>query len=70
VVIDEYDEDWSRLRWVRLDGTAEVLEHGAERDRAVAALEEKYPQYRSLSLEGCPVIRMTVERRTEWSAQT
>lgn len=66
VVVDVYDEDWSRLRWVLLEGTAEVIESGEERDRAIAALEAKYPQYRTLSLEGCPVIRVDVERRVEW----
>lgn len=66
VVVDVYDEDWSKLRWVLLEGTAEVVESGDERDRAVAALEAKYPQYRTLSLEGCPVIRVDVERRVEW----
>ena len=25
VVIDEYDEDWSRLRWVIIQGRAEIL---------------------------------------------
>ena len=28
VVVDEYDEDWSRLAWVRLEGVAEVLTAG------------------------------------------
>lgn len=69
VVVDVYDEDWSRLRWVLLEGTAEVIESGEERDRAIAALEAKYPQYRTLSLEGCPVIRVDVERRVEWSSE-
>ncbi len=68
VVIDEYAEDWTRLRYVLLEGTAEILQTGDERRRAVAALEAKYPQYRSLSLEGCPVVRVTVERRLEWRA--
>jgi PPOX class probable F420-dependent enzyme len=68
VVVDRYDEDWARLEWVLLEGTAEILESGPERDRAVAALEAKYAQYRSLSLEGCPVVKVTVEKRTAWSA--
>lgn len=68
VVVDVYDEDWSKLQWVLLEGTAEVIESGEERDRAVAALEAKYPQYRTLSLDGCPVIRVDVERRVEWRA--
>src|SRR5277367_3149741 len=33
-VADHYDEDWSRLGWVMLRGGAEVIEAGAEHDRA------------------------------------
>ena len=68
VVVDEYAEDWSRLAWVRVDGTAEILESGEERDRAAAALTEKYPQYRTLTLDGCPIVKVTAERVSEWHA--
>ncbi|MFN2521018.1 MAG: TIGR03668 family PPOX class F420-dependent oxidoreductase [Candidatus Limnocylindria bacterium] len=68
VVVDAWDEDWSRLRYTLLDGTAEIVESGPERDRAAAALESKYPQYRDLALDGRPVIRVTVEHRSDWSA--
>lgn len=66
VVIDVWDEDWSKLRYVLLEGTAEVLESGQERDRAVALLEAKYPQYRAMPLGDAPVIRVTVERSAHW----
>ena len=66
VVVDIWDEDWSRLRYVLLEGTADVLETGEERDRAIGLLEAKYPQYRSLPLGDAPVIRVTVERRVDW----
>lgn len=66
VVIDEWSEDWTRLRYVLLEGTADVLESGEERDRAVAMLEAKYAQYRDMPLGGAPVIRVTVERRIDW----
>ena len=69
VVVDVWDEDWSKLRYVLLEGTADVLEAGAERDHAIALLEAKYPQYGELSLEGCPVIRVNVEHRAEWTAR-
>ena len=66
VVIDHWDEDWSRLRYAILEGTADVLESGEERDRALRLLEAKYEQYRSLPLDDAPVIRVTVERRVDW----
>jgi PPOX class probable F420-dependent enzyme len=67
VVVDVWDEDWSKLRYVILDGTADVLEVGAERDRAIALLEAKYAQYATMPLGDAPVIRVTVEHSIDWS---
>lgn len=47
VLIDHYEEDWSRLWWVRLRGRGRVLEDGEERERALTMLADKYPQYRA-----------------------
>jgi PPOX class probable F420-dependent enzyme len=66
VVVDVWSEEWSELRYTLLEGTADVLEAGAERDRAIALLEAKYPQYRDMPLGDAPVIRVTVERRIDW----
>jgi len=65
VLADHYDEDWSRLWWVRADGIAGV--RGADAD-AVSLLAAKYPQYREQPPPG-PVIRIQVEHWTGWSAQ-
>jgi PPOX class probable F420-dependent enzyme len=45
LLVDHYTEDWTALWWIRLDGTARVIESGDERDRALGYLCEKYPQY-------------------------
>lgn len=72
LLVDRWDEDWSRLAWVRLYGTAELLEpQPHERDEhaaAVAALREKYPQYLDQGLEARPVIRIAVTRAVSWGA--
>ena len=68
VVVDRYDEDWTRLAYVLLEGLATILESGDERDRAAALLREKYAQYEKLPLDGRPVVRVTIERVTEWRA--
>jgi len=47
VLVDHYEDDWSRLWWVRLHGRARVLEGGEERERGLALLADKYPQYRA-----------------------
>jgi len=66
LVFDRYDDDWSRLGWVMVQGTASVIASGPEHDRAVAALCERYEQYRSMALEGRPVIRVAVEKVVSW----
>jgi PPOX class probable F420-dependent enzyme len=63
VLIDHYEEDWSRLWWVRLRGVARIVED----PRAVELLAVKYPQYREQPPTG-PVIAVTVEERSEWTA--
>ena len=45
VLVDHYDEDWTTLWWVRIDGRARIAT-GDERDRALALLGDKYEQYR------------------------
>jgi PPOX class probable F420-dependent enzyme len=63
---DRWDEDWARLAWVMLRGTAEILDGGEEHDRAQDLLRARYPQYRSMALAGLPVIAIRIERVTGW----
>lgn len=69
VVVDRYDEDWTTLAWVLLEGVATILETGAERDEAAATLAAKYPQYRDGGLNDRPVVRVVIERTVQWSAR-
>lgn len=64
---DGYDEDWSALWWVRADGLAAVLDAGAHRDAALAALIAKYPQYKAVPPTGV-VVSASVVRWRGWSA--
>jgi len=50
VVIDHYEEDWRRLRWVIIQGMAEILTAGRDFARAVDLLVAKYPQYVGMGL--------------------
>ena len=65
VIVDYYDEDWSRLWWVRMDGTAEVLDQGPELERALALLTAKYEQYRAEPPQG-PAIAVRIATWTGW----
>jgi PPOX class probable F420-dependent enzyme len=67
VLADHYEEDWSRLWWVRVRGEGRLLEEGAERERALALLAEKYPQYRARPPTG-PVVAVTVREWRDWSS--
>ena len=66
LVVDRYDEDWTRLAFVQVRGEARLLEPGAAgHPEAVAALREKYPQYRDMAIEDRLVI--AIERLTAFS---
>lgn len=66
LLVDEYDDDWSRLWWVRADARAENLD-GDPRNRAMIALADKYPQYRERTPDG-PVVGARVTRWSGWAA--
>src|SRR5207237_5304867 len=67
LLIDEYDEDWTRLWYVLVRGKAELVSDPAERKRALEQLRTKYPQYESGMLtDDAPVVRITPVRVTSW----
>jgi len=66
LIFDRYDEDWTRLGYILVTGTAAVLTAGRESEPALAALRDRYAQYRSMMLEGRPLIRVKPERVTSW----
>jgi coenzyme F420-0:L-glutamate ligase / coenzyme F420-1:gamma-L-glutamate ligase len=68
VVVDVYDEDWSRLGYVLLKGSARLIDTGAEHSAALEALRERYPQYWAMALDDRPVIAIGIERVVAWGA--
>jgi len=66
VLADHYEDDWTRLWWVRADGAARVIEAGPEAERAIGLLQERYPQYRRTRPQG-PVVEISIERLSGWS---
>jgi PPOX class probable F420-dependent enzyme len=66
VLVDHYDEDWTTLWWVRMRGRARIAE-GAERERALDLLIEKYEQYGREPPTGA-VIAIDVDEWRGWSA--
>jgi PPOX class probable F420-dependent enzyme len=66
VLVDEYDEDWARLWWVRARGQARVLapDDPAAR-RGVRLLADKYQQYRRQRPAG-PVLEISLDDVRWW----
>ncbi len=68
LVVDRYDEDWTRLAWVQVRGNAALEEGASERVDALAALRARYPHYRAMALETHPLIRIVPTAIVFWSA--
>jgi PPOX class probable F420-dependent enzyme len=66
VLVDHYEGDWSKLWWVRVDGTARNVGDSAEADRAIELLMDRYPQYRAARPAG-PVVAISIERLSGWT---
>lgn len=65
VLVDHYDDDWSQLWWVRIDGAARVVREGPEYDAGVDALVAKYVQYQNERPTGALVV-IDAERWRSW----
>jgi len=71
VLVDHWDENWLALAWLRMEGTATLIEptdppaHHAE---GIRLLRERYPQYAEHALETRPLIRIDVDRVSSWAA--
>lgn len=67
LLIDRYDDDWSRLGYVLIDGQAEILRppdpaHAA----ALALLRERYAQYEAMNLESRGIIAIAPQHVISW----
>jgi PPOX class probable F420-dependent enzyme len=67
LLADHYEDDWSRLWWVRADGVATVLDAPAPDHPGLAALAGRHPQYRARPPAG-PLTEVAVERWSGWSS--
>jgi PPOX class probable F420-dependent enzyme len=69
ILVDRWDEDWTRLAWLRVEGRGIMLQPSdrpAEHGAAIAALRAKYARYETHRLEQRPLIQVTFERVTDW----
>ncbi len=67
ILVDQYDDDWSRLWWVRADGIAATHHDDPVYARGCELLRAKYPQYQYVPLDG-PMIAVDVDQWSSWGA--
>ena len=70
LVIDDYDEDWSRLAFLLVLGSAAPVHDRSEYAVALDALRARYPQYTLMPLDygTHPMVRITPQRCHLWRA--
>ena len=66
LTVDRYSDDWEELAWVQVLGSVRILDV-AEGAAGMAALREKYGQYREQSPPG-PLLALEPERYLWWRA--
>ena len=67
LLVDEYDEDWTRLWYVLIRGKAELVSATSKRKQALQLLRAKYPQYAAGMLsDDAPILRIIPQRITAW----
>jgi PPOX class probable F420-dependent enzyme len=67
LVVDDYDEDWSRLAYEQIRGQAARIQPGTtEHTAAIGLLRAKYPQYQTMAIEQQPVVQITPEQVSVW----
>ena len=71
-LVDDYDEDWTRLAWVLVRGPARLLDEPTEHATALDLLRARYPQYAAMALadpERNPIVRIEPARVVVWRAR-
>ena len=66
LTVDTYSEDWSKLGYVMVRGTASIVTSGEEHEAAMPLLRARYRQYEELDFEGRPVIVIEPRRVVVW----
>jgi PPOX class probable F420-dependent enzyme len=68
IVIDRYDEDWTKLEYVLVVGQARVTLRGVNYRKAVKLLRKKYSQYRTMAIDRRPLIVIRPKHVASWAA--
>ncbi|HEY0830851.1 MAG TPA: TIGR03668 family PPOX class F420-dependent oxidoreductase [Candidatus Dormibacteraeota bacterium] len=66
VLVDHFEDDWTKLWWVRADGTARIITDNPEVQRVIDRLAKRYHQYVT-ERPGGPVVAIHIARLTGWT---
>jgi len=66
LVVDRYEEDWTQLGWVMVQGEAALLDDGEEHTKAQRLLKARYPQLHGMQIGDLPVIAVRITRVVSW----
>lgn len=69
LVVDQWDEDWSRLAYVLVEGAGRALSEPERKREAIGRLRARYPQYVEMALDvGAELVELRVESVRRWRA--
>ena len=68
IVIDDYDNEWTRLAYVMITGGTSIVDSEDEYLRVLGLLRERYPQYRDmqLTISQNSMVRIAVDKIHAW----
>ncbi len=72
LVIDHYEADWTALGYVLVRGVAETIaprgRYAKEHAAVIGRLRSRYPQYKNARIDQKPLIKISPETVTLWTA--
>jgi PPOX class probable F420-dependent enzyme len=68
LVIDRYEEDWSKLAYSLVFGKAQIVLSGEKYLKAILLLRKKYPQYQTMAIDERPMIVIKPKKVMGWGA--
>jgi coenzyme F420-0:L-glutamate ligase / coenzyme F420-1:gamma-L-glutamate ligase len=71
LIIDHYEDKWSNLAYVMVQGVGQIVEDPEEYTLALRNLRDKYPQYRSMNLvaERNLIVRIDPDKMHVWGTR-
>ena len=66
LVVDRYEDDWTQLGWVMVQGDAALLDDGEEQTKAQQLLKARYPQLHGMQINDLPVIAVRIKHVVSW----